>query len=61
MFIDRSMKKPKHREIGICDRNVRKSFFSKARDISGSSNMTNRMLTIIVHSPIVRGVNMLST
>ena len=60
-FIDTSIKVPKHSEMGICNRYILKSDFNSFRDMKNSSSATNNKFTIIVHCPIVSGVNMLAT
>ena len=59
--IDMSMKVPKHSVMGIWRRNTRRSDLSWSRVMKNSSSTMKSRLTIIVHCPMVKGVNMLNT
>ena len=59
--MEQSMNVPKHSEMGICNRYIRRSDFSSCHVIRSSSQATNSRLIRMVHCPIVSDVNMLST
>ena len=59
--MDMSINVPKQSVTGICMRYMRRSARNCERLIMSGSVATKRRFTMMVHWPMVRGVNILST